>query len=81
MSEEPALPPTIYKLENPPAKYVLECEDQKVNVYWDGFCLTFEHEQKFAFVASVNDPTVSPNGNVSIIFGTSEEIAERLPTT
>lgn len=74
MSEEPALP-----LKNPPSNYALEHDGQKVNVYWDGFCLTIEHEVKLAFVASVNDPTISPHGNVSVIFGTPEEIAQRLP--
>ena len=78
--KEPELPLTVHKIENLPTEDTLECKGEKLKVYWDGFCLTVCSETKFAFVASVNDPTVSPHGNVSMIFGTSEEIAERLPT-
>lgn len=79
MNEEPELPPTIYKIEKTPVRHELVCDGETLVLYWDGFCLTSEsNNKKFAFVASVNDPTVSPYGNVSVIFGTAEEIAQRI---
>lgn len=56
----------------------MEADGVKLSLSWDGFCLTIESD-KFAFVASVNDPTVSYRGNTSIIFGTADEIAKRMP--
>lgn len=59
-------------------QFELDYKGNKLTVYWDGFCLTLSHESKYVFVASVNDPEVSQVGNVSVIFGTTEEIATRL---
>lgn len=75
--EEPELPPTIHKIEGEKVEYELHANGEKLQVLWDGFCLTVESE-KFAFVASVNDPTISPIGNVAVIFGTADEIAQRI---
>lgn len=73
MNEEPELPKTE------PARYKLESQGVVLELYWDGFCFTVECG-KYAFVASVNDPTISDQGNVSIIFGAPDEIAQRIST-
>lgn len=64
--------------ELPSKQFEIEYFDKKLSLYWDGFCLTISSEDKYAFVASVNDPDVSPFGNASMIFGTADEIAQRL---
>lgn len=71
MKEESELPPTDIELNH---------GEDKIKLLWDGFCLMIETpDNRLAFVVSVNDPDVSAFGNVSIIFGTAEEIAQRLP--
>lgn len=45
-------------------------DGKRLKLYWDGTALYVEHEQvqRMAKVTSLNDVTVSPHGNATIVF-------------
>lgn len=60
--------------------YTTEIEHNgvRIGIQFDGFCVTVSCEDKYVFVASVNDPSVSDRGNACILLFSPDEIAERL---
>jgi len=61
-----------------PYKTEIEFADVKVEIMFDGFCLTVMSESKYVFAASVNDPSVSDRGNACLLLFDPDELATRL---